>query len=180
MTFSQALCQRKDINLTSCQSHTRYTVLSFAASTGNLEMLKFIKKIVIERLGKEEFVKMLNRNTDFGITPLHVAADKNKPKAVEFLMALEECDHRKAAENGCTPLHTAACKRLGVVKILLEASRFSNDEKLRREYLEMKKESGKTALDKAKSSRSRSGPKVIEVSLKSSFSLFTYEFCANE
>ncbi len=133
-------------------------------------MLKFIKEIVIERLGKDAFVKMLNIPVNrHGETILYIAAENNKPKVVQFLMAWEECDHTIASKYrspisvGGTPLHIAAKKcHLQVVKILLEASRFSKDEKKKMEYLEMQANEEIKAIDLA---RTYENLEVVEVSL---------------
>ncbi len=183
MTFAQALCRREDINLTAVDVDN-WTALHFASRHGHLDILKFIRKVVIERLGKDAFVKMLNTPNKYGQTSLYIAAAKNKPKAVEFLMALEECDHKIASKapytDGYTPLHIAANGgKLEAVKSLLEASRFSKDEKLKMEYLEMKTKYGSKAIDLARKERKL---EVVEVSLNAlAFSAFLcFMFCANE
>ncbi len=103
MRFAQALCQRKDINLTS-QNEDRYTGLTYACENGHLEVIKFIAKKVCETLGKGAFAKMLNKPSYSG-TNLYLAAKNHKPKIVEFLMTFEECDHKKGNEDGWNALH---------------------------------------------------------------------------
>ncbi len=140
------------------------------ASRGSVEVVKFMKEIVSERLGKDAFVKMI-KGTCFDPSRRYRAwvIEIKKVELVEFLMSLESFDHTIVDVHGYTPLHHAAAfGRLRAVKSFLEASRFSKDERLRMEYLKMKTEDGSTAIDLA-----RRGEKweIFDVSLKT-LSLF--------
>ncbi len=147
-----------------------------------LEVVKFIRKLVIERLGKDAFVKMLNRPNKDGETTLYLAANYGSAQLVEYLMSLEECDHAIACKSWvATPLHIAVLHgNLDVVKRLLEAPRFTKDEKLRREYLDMKFERRNSTLHTPfHIAKTYKKFKVLEVSL-TVLSLFFTNVCANE
>ncbi len=118
------------------------SVLSLALAYGNLEVAKFLRKIVSERLGKDAFQKLVNTPIRLEGTCLYKAAYNDQPEFVQLLMSWDECDHTIAIVRvgegyriGYTPLHIAAeMGHLEVVKHLLEASRFSNSNGKKMEY----------------------------------------------
>ena len=91
-----------------------FTNLHFAAMTGQC-------KVVELKLERENYkIKKENIRNDFGMLPLHYAAEKGHTYV--FLTLLEVAEEKNPkGNNGSTPLHLAAENgHLPIVKIILE------------------------------------------------------------
>ncbi len=93
----------------------KITAFSFACLNGHVQIAEYLLKIIKERLGKEEMVRILNYGQ---ITELSVAAGEGHVEVVSFLLSFKETDVNKGGEDGTTPLHLASSEgHLEVVKV---------------------------------------------------------------
>ena len=91
-----------------------FTNLHFAAMTGQ-------KKVVELKLEQENCkIKKENTKNEFGMLPLHYAAEKGHTYVFMALLEVAE-DKNPQAKGKTTPLHLAAANgHLSIVKIILE------------------------------------------------------------
>ncbi len=141
-------------------SNDGWSALSYACKAGHTQIVKFLVRILNEKLGNDKMLKILNKPDKNGKTSFFKAACAGHGEIVSHLLTLEGCDFRSANYNdGWTPLHVSAIfDKLEVVKILLENPHFLKDEK--KEYLEMEDKNGRKAIRLA---RDRCHSEIVEV-----------------
>ncbi len=116
--MTQALSEREDLNLIAEDSDKK-TAFPYACLNGHVEIAEYLLKIIRERLGKEEMIKVLNKRDKGGQTSLFLAAWKGHVQVVSFLLSLNETDANISQKlTGMTSLHVACSGgHLEVVKV---------------------------------------------------------------
>ncbi len=116
----QALSKREDLNLIAEDSKDKSTAFSNACEYGHVQIAEYLLKIISERLGRDEMIKVLNKPDKYSQSSLLLAARKGHIQVVRFLLSFKETDVNMVEEAGKTCLHLASFDgHLEVVRVTL-------------------------------------------------------------